>query len=56
MMQKLRALGYMYGQIMIILALDALDLNLVKKFNCRNLMQKEYGQTDPDAGRGSHPR
>ena len=31
---------------MIILALDALDLNLVKKFNCKNLMQKEYGQTD----------
>lgn len=31
---------------MIILALDALDLNLVRKFDCRNLMQKEYGQTD----------
>ena len=31
---------------MIILALDALDLNLVKKFNCENLMQKECGQTD----------
>ena len=31
---------------MIILALDALDLNLVKKFNCKNLMQREYGQTD----------
>ncbi len=31
---------------MIIWALDALDLNLVKKFNCENLMQKEYGQTD----------
>ncbi len=31
---------------MIILALDALDLNLVEKFNCKNLMQKEYGQTD----------
>jgi hypothetical protein len=31
---------------MIILALDALDLNQVKKFNCKNLMQKEYGQTD----------
>ena len=31
---------------MIVLALDALDLNLVKKFNCKNLMQKERGQTD----------
>ena len=31
---------------MIILALDALDQNLVKTFNCRNLMQKEFGQTD----------
>ena len=31
---------------MIILALDALDLNLVKKFECKTLMQKEYGQTD----------
>ena len=31
---------------MIILALDALDLNQVQKFNCRNLMQKEHGQTD----------
>ena len=31
---------------MIILALDALDLKMVKKFNCKNLMQKEYGQTD----------
>lgn len=31
---------------MIILALDALDLHQVKKFNCKNLMQKEYGQTD----------
>lgn len=31
---------------MIILALDALDLYQVKKFNCKNLMQKEYGQTD----------
>jgi hypothetical protein len=30
---------------MIILALDALDLNQVKKHNCKNLMQKEYGQT-----------
>ena len=31
---------------MIILALDALDQNLVKTFNCKNLMQKEHGQTD----------
>jgi len=31
---------------MIILALDALDLNLVKKFECQTLMQKECGQTD----------
>lgn len=31
---------------MIILALDALDLDLVKRFDCLNLMQKEYGQTD----------
>ena len=30
---------------MIILALDALDLEQVKKHNCKNLMQKEYGQT-----------
>jgi hypothetical protein len=31
---------------MIILALDALDLNLVRKFQCKTLMQKEHGQTD----------
>jgi hypothetical protein len=31
---------------LIILALDALDQNLVKTFHCSNLMQKEYGQTD----------
>jgi predicted AlkP superfamily pyrophosphatase or phosphodiesterase len=31
---------------MIILALDALDLHQVQKFNCKNLMQKEHGQTD----------
>jgi len=30
---------------MIILALDALDIHCVQKFNCKNLMQKEYGQT-----------
>jgi hypothetical protein len=33
-----------YG--VIILGLDALDLSLVKKYNCKNLMQKEFGQTD----------
>jgi len=31
---------------MIILALDALDLNLIKEFDCKNLMQREHGQTD----------
>jgi hypothetical protein len=31
---------------MIILALDALDLQQIQKFNCKNLMQKEHGQTD----------
>ena len=31
---------------MIILALDALDKNMVEKFNCKNLMQLEYGETD----------
>ena len=31
---------------MIILALDALDLKQVQRFNCKNLMQKEHGQTD----------
>ena len=31
---------------MIVLALDALDLNMVKKYNCKNLMQVECGQTD----------
>ena len=31
---------------MIILALDALDLQQVRRFNCRNLMQKERGQPD----------
>lgn len=30
---------------MIILALDALDIQQVQKFNCKNLMQKEYGKT-----------
>lgn len=31
---------------MIILALDALDLEQVKKYNCKHLLQKEYGKTD----------
>jgi hypothetical protein len=31
---------------MIILGLDALDLSMVKKYNCKNLMQTECGQTD----------
>jgi phosphopentomutase len=31
---------------MIILALDALDLQQVKKYNSKNLLQKEYGKTD----------
>lgn len=31
---------------MIILALDALDFGLVRKFECKTLMQKEHGQTD----------
>ncbi len=31
---------------MIILALDGLDLSLVKKFNCRCLQQTIFGQTD----------
>jgi hypothetical protein len=31
---------------MIILALDALDLGMVKKYQCSNLMQRECGETD----------
>jgi hypothetical protein len=31
---------------MIVLALDALDLEMVRKFKCENLLQKEHGQTD----------
>ena len=31
---------------MIILALDALDLEQVKKYNCEHLMQEECGKTD----------
>jgi len=31
---------------MIILALDALDKNMVERFNCKNLMQLEYEKTN----------
>ena len=31
---------------MIILALDALEIKLVERYNCKNLMQLEHGQTD----------
>jgi len=31
---------------MIILALDALDLTQIKRFNCHQLLQNEYGQTN----------
>lgn len=31
---------------MIILALDALDLEMVERYGCKSLMQLEYGQTD----------
>ena len=31
---------------MIILALDALDLSMVKRYKCKKLMQLEYDQTD----------
>jgi len=31
---------------MIILGLDALDKNMVEKFNCKNLKQTEYGETN----------
>ena len=31
---------------MIILALDALDLQQIQKYNCKHLMQKEHGKTD----------
>lgn len=34
---------------MIILGLDALDLSMVKKFKCNNLMQQQCGQTDLSA-------
>ena len=31
---------------MIILALDALDKNMVERFKCKSLMQLEYGESD----------
>jgi len=31
---------------MIIFGIDALDKSMVEKFKCKNLMQKNYGQTD----------
>ncbi len=31
---------------MIILGLDALDLKMVEKYNCKNLLQTEHGQTE----------
>lgn len=31
---------------LIIFGIDALDKTMVEKFGCRNLMQKNYGQTD----------
>jgi hypothetical protein len=32
--------------MIVILAIDALEYDLVEKFRCRNLMQKFYGKTD----------
>lgn len=32
--------------MIVVLAIDALEYDLVKKFHCRNLMQKFYGKTD----------
>lgn len=32
--------------MIVILGFDALDLSLVKKFDCKELMQLEFGQTD----------
>lgn len=32
--------------MLIVLALDALDLKMVERYRCKNLMQLEYGQTD----------
>jgi predicted AlkP superfamily pyrophosphatase or phosphodiesterase len=32
--------------MLLILGMDALDKKMVEKFNCKNLMQSSYGQTD----------
>ena len=32
--------------MIVVLAIDALEYDLVEKFQCRNLMQKFYGKTD----------
>jgi hypothetical protein len=32
--------------VIVVLAVDALEYDLVEKFQCRNLMQKFYGKTD----------
>jgi hypothetical protein len=32
--------------VIVVLAIDALEYDLVEKFHCRNLMQKFYGKTD----------
>jgi hypothetical protein len=32
----------------VVLAIDALEYNLVKEFNCKNLMQGDFGKTDID--------
>ncbi len=32
----------------VVLAIDALEYDLVEKFNCKNLMQKNYGKTNID--------
>lgn len=32
--------------MIIILGFDALDMSMVKKFNCKELMQTDFGQTD----------
>jgi hypothetical protein len=32
--------------MLLILGMDALDKGMVERFNCRNLMQESYGQTD----------
>mgnify|MGYP000111882746 CR=1 FL=1 len=36
----------MRRESLIILALDALDFSMVKRYDCKSLMQLEYGETD----------